>query len=222
MIFSDGSPVPCDMSEECRNSPQHAGEEHTKCHGCSLSPEYSSQDGRDPWRSFPSYWKPIGDWTQHPELILRKVNDRKSRREEARLQRLAKDKDRQKRAVQATRAEARSNRTIIKATKNSGRSYKDGDHVAASRITLDTKLQSQRINPVVNLRELDKVRIQARQSGTLLGGLVLRGKNDTGVVVIHEDDFGKLLLLITKETNEDNADNPRSSGSLAGPDQTPG
>jgi hypothetical protein len=209
MNFDDGSPVPCVMEEVCFNSPRNAGQEHTKCHTCSLSPIYTNEANPDLWRSPPSHWKPIGNWTKHPVLEARKVEARKARKEEARSKRLSKDKARQKRAIQATRAEARTNRSIIKATKNSGRSNRDGDHVAGGRITLDTKLQSKRLHPVVNLVELSKVSRQARAAGMLLGGLVLRGKTDVGIVALYEEDFGRLIRMLNlTEDGEKNEDQP--------------
>ena len=86
-----------------------------------------------------------------------------------------------------------SNDLCIKATRNSGRTNKDGDHLLAESIVLDTKLQSQRINPQVNLAELDKVRFQAVSHNKAFGALVLRNKHDVGVVVMAEADFAKLV-----------------------------
>jgi len=80
--------------------------------------------------------------------------------------------------------------------KNSGRSNKDGDHVAAGEITLDTKLQSKRTNPVILLHELVKVGEDARRAGNWMGALVLRNMNGIGVVAIAEADFARLIQRI--------------------------
>jgi hypothetical protein len=105
------------------------------------------------------------------------------------------NRDRAKIQIQAAavRAEKRSERNIIHATKNSGRSNRDGDHVLAGRITLDTKLQTTRLNPEIHVHELEKVRSDARRAGNPIGGLILRNENGHGFVVLAEEDFARLV-----------------------------
>jgi hypothetical protein len=93
----------------------------------------------------------------------------------------------------AAQAERDTESNIIKATKNSGRSSRDGDHLVAGRITMDTKLQSTRSDPVVRLYELAKVQADAKRAGSLLGCLTLRNKHGVGVVVMSEEDFARMI-----------------------------
>jgi hypothetical protein len=132
----------------------------------------------------------------HPILEQEKRAQAFKRHKDARDERLNRDKARQARLRLATHAEKMTQKNIIRATKNSGRTDKDGDHVAGGYVTLDTKLQSKRLNPVVIATELAKVRNDAASAKTMVGGLVLRSKTGLGVVVFHEDDFAKILNLI--------------------------
>ena len=106
--------------------------------------------------------------------------------------------DRKRRAV--VKRAARSEAAVITATKNSGRSFKDGDFTAAGGITLDNKDQSQLVNPVVRLDELQKVRLDAQRAGHPIGGLVLRNKFGVGVVVFMEKDFAKILGYLSEQS----------------------
>jgi K+/H+ antiporter YhaU regulatory subunit KhtT len=110
--------------------------------------------------------------------------------------RLARDKGKKRIVRKAAKAEKTTEQNIIRSTVNSGRSNKDGDHIAAGSITLDTKMQSTRTDMVVHLEELSKVRDDATRAGNSVGGLVLRNKFGVGVVVIREDDFGKILAQL--------------------------
>jgi hypothetical protein len=195
---------PCSVGGSCRNSPENAGLPRSKCSTCRLSPGNEDLPQQ--------HWSPK-DGSKHPELLKEKRSLRISKNQARIDERRSKDRGRQRVLKKATRAEKQSERNIIKATKNSGRSHKDGDHVSIGHITLDTKLQSQRDNPIVLLSELEKVRRDATRAGNTIGGLVLRNKHGVGVVVLHEDDYAKLTAEITHDSRESE---PRSG---QGPDQ---
>ena len=165
----------------CKNSPSNSST--PRCNDCRLSP------GVNPLVGITShYWHPVGK-QKHPVLEQEKRNAKRLKtlaRQEARK---AKDPSRQARNRAAERAERRTEQAIIKSTKNSGRSNRDGDHVFNDKITLDTKLQSNAVNPVVNLQELDKVRSDARRSGKQAGALVIQNKTGRSVVVFDLADF---------------------------------
>jgi hypothetical protein len=139
-----------------------------------------------------------GLWTRASSILSwsKRSARRLSNGTKTRDERLNRDKVRQARLRLATHAEKTTQKNIIRATKNSGRTDKDGDHVAGGYVTLDTKLQSKRLNPVVIATELAKVRNDSASAKTMVGGLVLRSKTGLGVVVFHEDDFAKILNLI--------------------------
>jgi hypothetical protein len=143
-----------------------------------------------------SFWKPDVPGTKHPGVIAEKKKAKKDREAVLKTKKLTADKGKRKVLKLAVRAEKQTERQLIHATKNSGRSNKDGDHVAAGEITLDTKLQSKRTNPVILLHELVKVGEDARRAGNLMGALVLRNMNGIGVVAMAEADFARLIQRI--------------------------
>lgn len=139
------------------------------------------------------YWMPIEKFRKHLVLLKEKIVAAQGRLLNARKERLARDPGRQRTARIAAKAERDTEASIIKATRNSGRANRDGDHLVAGRITMDTKLQSTRLEPVVHLHELSKVRADAERAGSVLGCLNIRTKNGVGVVVMAEEDFAKLI-----------------------------
>lgn len=172
---------PCSEDVRCSNSPTHTTS--FRCGDCRLS----SGGGAS------VFWWPMKSADKHPVLEKEK-RDRKFA--EALIKSVKKAKrDPNKIALlkQAVRAEQQTDRNIIHATKNSGRSNKDGDHVHAGKVTLDTKLQSTRVNPVVLVSQIDKVRSDAKRAGMLVGALVLRNQNGRGFVVMDEKDYARLV-----------------------------
>jgi hypothetical protein len=128
------------------------------------------------------------------EKKLRKL----TRHKEQVQKRLNKNKDKVKLQRKAKRSEDKAGENIIKATKNSGRSFKDGDFTTDD-ITLDNKLQTTRINPLVKLEEMAKVKADAQRAGNQLSGLILENKNGSSFVVLTLEDFSKLLSMLIKE-----------------------
>lgn len=181
--------TPCSMNLVCINGEFMKGNA-AKCALCRLSPDNTG-------RAMTHFWAPTTSakitHTKHPELEAEKRTQKLTRRLlklEAKSRR-----DPKKRQVSrlARQAERSTEKHIIQATKNSGRRNKDGDHVFQGSITLDTKLQTTRENPVVLLGELEKVRSDAARAGKAIGGLVIRNKNNVGVVVLTEEDFAHIM-----------------------------
>jgi hypothetical protein len=190
--------LPCDSAGDCLNSPENRGsDQDSQCRFC----KYAKAGG-----GVISQWKGFNSKAKHPEIEAEKVAVRKQRHQDAVATRAARDKGKRRRVKTAARAEKKTNDNIIKATKNSGRVNKDGDAVHAGRITIDTKLQSDRIHPIVDLGELDKIRRQARLAGNPIGALVLRNKLGQGVIVMDETDYTKfftqIIVSIAKELSE--------------------
>jgi hypothetical protein len=129
----------------------------------------------------------------HPDLQKEKNEARWKRAKDHQAKKLTTDRGKRKLLKKATRAEKTTEHNIIHATKNSGRSNRDGDHVLAEQITLDTKLQSERDHPVVKLEELAKVREDAVRAGMIAGALVIRNRHGVGVVVMAEEDFARVI-----------------------------
>lgn len=184
----------CEQGSLCMNSIEHKGAAMAACRGCKLSP-VNIEDAGD----LPHRWRPIDGKTQHPVLVQEKRQAAKDKNEKKRLDRLGRDKSRTLVLKRAERAERRTTSTFIQATRNSGRVNQDGDHKVANTVTLDTKHQSTRDNPVVFLAELFKVQADSVRAGTTFGALVLRPKNGLGVVAVHEKDFAKLCKMLTIE-----------------------
>lgn len=183
---------PCEMAGQCRNSPSLAQPALVACALCRLSPE---NVGRD----MSHHWIPIEMGMKHPMLLAEKAN-LKIRKRLLKLQaKRGRDLGKRKVSRLAALAEKKTEKNIIHATKNSGRQNKDGDHVSLGNITLDTKLQSTRDNPVILLAELEKVRSDAMRAGKLIGGLVLRNRHNVGVVVFTEEDYA----ILTKGLRDD-------------------
>jgi hypothetical protein len=182
--------VPCGVADDCLNSPQQRGEEQAECRHCKLA---NSGGGSL------NYWRPWQRGLQHPKLIVEKREAGKARRAAAQEKRGKRDRAKMDVQRKARNAERQTNRSIIENTRNSGRIAKDGDHVSAGRIGLDTKMQSGNENPVVHLVELDKVREDARRGGNPIGGLVLRNKHGRGVVVFDEVDYSLLIGIIMRQ-----------------------
>jgi hypothetical protein len=148
------------------------------------------------------YWIALTGSKQraHPVLEHEKALARMQKSRDAQQTRLKKDRGKKKVLQRAEAAEQATGKHLnITATKNSGRSNKDGDHIAAGFITLDTKFQSQRENPVVLLSELTKVRQDATRAKMSIGGLVLRNQHGVGVVVFDETDFARVLGYLTEK-----------------------
>jgi len=182
--------VPCEESAQCLNSPESRGGAQTSCHTCKLALAGGGSL---------NCWRPWKRGLQHPKLAAQKREAGKQRRAAAQEKRKKRDRSRIDVQRQARRAESKTNRSIIENTLNSGRSHKDGDHVSAGRIALDTKLQSGNENPVVRLAELDKVREDATRGGNPIGALVLRNKHGRGVVVFDEADYSRLIEIIMRQ-----------------------
>src|SRR5271166_5224971 len=178
--------TPCPtFSVHCDNSPQAAGEANTKCALCRLSPDNAGKDMAHYW--FPTAEARVAGLTKHPDLVREKFEARCKKRRDKLAKKRMRDPKKRKISRLAANAEKSTEKHIIHATKNSGRRNKDGDHVQANMITLDTKLQTTRENPVIFLGELEKVREDAMRAGSLVGGLVIRNKHNVGCVVLKEE-----------------------------------
>lgn len=177
--------VPCSMADQCRNAPGHTVV--PKCSNCKLSPVVSI-DSHGAWGS---YWRPINKGVKHP--ILEKLKHKESIAKRVALsdKRKLKDKRRQRVGVQAKKAEQLTEK-VIQSTANSGRKLMDGDHTSFE-VTLDTKNQSQRVEPVIHWDELDKVRRDAKRSGKAVGALVLHSSNQRAAVVVALEDWVTLM-----------------------------
>lgn len=178
--------TPCEMASVCRNSPDYKGEQFSSCALCRLSPDNAG-------RNMTHFWNPIkGAVKKHPGLRAERSLIKAVAHMENLRAKYGRDKKKVKVSRLAASAEKKTERNIIKATKNSGRSNKDGDHVLHNTITLDTKLQTTRANPIVLLSELEKVRRDAKRAGFYMGALVIRNRNGVGVVVMLEEDYAEL------------------------------
>lgn len=184
---------PCDLADYCKNSPQAIGEARAKCALCRLSPENEG-------RHMVHYWSPFEDTIQRHPVLEKEKRDKKWARHATNLE-AKRNRDPKKRTISrlAEQAERKTEANIIQATRNSGRSNKDGDHVSMGNITLDTKLQTTRENPVIYLHELEKVRGDAMRSGKIIGGLVIRNKHNVGCVVLTEEDYALLTKGLKDE-----------------------
>lgn len=176
----------CDQGSVCRNSIQLRGDALAMCRMCRLAPGNEEFPGH--------YWRPIQAHAQHPVLRQEKIDKARAKQQANIQKRMNRDRGRMKVQRQAVHAEKSTERKIIQATKNSGRVNRDGDHKAGGFITLDTKNQSLRDNPVVQMAELAKVRGDAVNAGNQIGGLVLRNRHNVGVVVFDEKDFARVFL----------------------------
>lgn len=189
---------PCELAGHCRNSPGLAQPMLVACAMCRLSPENLGRDMNQ-------YWQPIEFGMKHPLLVEEKAKRKLQKRFDKLTAKRGRDANKRKVSRLAQQAEKTTEKKIIQATKNSGRQNKDGDHVSLGMITLDTKLQTTRENPVIFLHELEKAREDATRAGTLVGGLVIRNKHNIGCVVLKEEDYAELtrrLLYPEERTNE--------------------
>ena len=175
----------CSVGNLCKNSPENIGEAKAKCALCALSPDNEG-------RNMSHYWRPTVKRLDHPELERRRLLIKALAHMEDLRAKYNKDPKKRKISRLANKAERITEKNIIHATKNSGRRNRDGDHIHINQVTLDTKLQTTRENPVIFLGELEKVRADAMRAGVLIGGLVIRNKHNVGVVVLAEDDYALL------------------------------
>lgn len=171
----------CVLSGSCKNSTDLAGEQASKCALCRLSPDNAG-------RNMSHFWKPVIAKQLHPKLVEEKRSSKIAKRILKLTKKNSADKNKRKISRLAAKAEKQTEKQIIHATKNSGRSNKDGDHVLYKSITLDTKLQTTRSNPIIKLDELEKVRRDAVRANMMAGGLLIRNKHGVGVVVFREED----------------------------------
>jgi hypothetical protein len=176
----------CSVGKSCRNSITNVSESQAKCYLCRLAP-----DGENLIRD---YWKPNPAGLVHPTLLKEK-NDKKYKATKDRIaKRQNRSKDKIKMSRQAAKTEKDTADKIIKATKNSGRVNRDSDFSAVGFVTLDAKLQSTRINPEVDLGELDKAGSDARRAKNKIGGLVITNKFGVSIVVFTLEDFSSQIL----------------------------
>lgn len=177
----------CDQFTKCANSVYSRGENTAKCHLCRLSTEGSGLNQQ--------YWKPTNNKDEHPVLKQEKITKKIAKRNDSLNKRLNKDKSKVKMLRKAVKAESKTEANIIKATKNSGRSNRDADHIVGDGwLRLDTKLQTNKVIPIIKIDELDKACSDAARGGSQLGGLVIRNKHGQGFVVFREEDFAKEIL----------------------------
>ncbi len=178
-------PVACIEGEKCLNSPSQSFDHKSKCNDCRLSPGA-------PYFVRTEHWKPVNPKFKHRKLEEEKRHAKREAtivRAEARK---AKDPTKQARLRAAERAERKTNARIIKATRNSGRVNRDGDSLLFDSVVVDTKLQSTAADPVIHLKELDKVRADARRNGKLCGALCLQNKTGRSIIVVDGADFAAI------------------------------
>jgi len=189
LLQLSGKAEPCAESEECQNLVEP---DYPSCFGCKYASRFAGIYNR---------WRPAaGASKKHPQEAVNKRAARDARRKQQSTARLLKDKARMEIQRLARAAERRTERSIIKATLNSGRVNKNGDHVLDDgSITIDTKMQSDRIHPVVLMGELIKVTQDAMRGGTTFGALLLQNKYKQGVVVMFEEDFAVLIRKLKRK-----------------------
>ena len=175
---------PCHQMAFCKNSPANAPGAMVRCPMCRLASgneEYSHH-----------FWAPLpilqGFNRKHVVLEAEKKAASRNRRAAKANARNNRNRAKVSLLKKAVKAEQATESSIIKSTKNSGRSNQDGDH-KMGELALDTKLQSTVVHPVVNLEELDKIRSQAEKNGLSAGGLVIHNKHGRKVVVFAWEDF---------------------------------
>jgi len=179
--------TPCELRFNCRNAPEHFISPVGRCHECKWAVSGGGTMNK---------YRPINRRIKHPLVESEKLRQRLEARRKRRQAERAKDQSRRRILQKAKQAEKATERKIIAATKNSGRVRQDGDHSARGFFALDTKLQSRRLHPQVDLGELDKIRLQACRNGYPAGALVLRNRAGRGVVVLAEEDFAKVLAAL--------------------------
>jgi hypothetical protein len=179
----------CEQAGDCLNSRANRGEQF-QCTYCRLA-----KSGGGPMVC----WKPWKKGTEHPVLVEEKKQASRAKREARAQKRRSKSRPKQsllKRAARAEKTTELNFNNAVVSTVNSGRSNKDGDHTLAGRVTLDTKMQSGNVHPVVNLAELDKVIEDAKRAGNIMGGLVIRNKFDRGVIVFDEKYYARGIVML--------------------------
>jgi hypothetical protein len=186
---------PCIEDLVCNNGDFMKGK-LSKCALCRFSPENVGRDMAHYWSPTPPARKA---GAQHAMLWAEKRQAKADKHFNKLREKSNKDRNKRKISRLAQRAEKKTEASIIHATKNSGRRNKDGDHVFAGNITLDTKLQTTRENPVILLGELEKVRSDAVRAGKAIGGLVIRNKHNIGCVVLREEDWA---VIMSERANE--------------------
>ena len=182
--------VECSQANLCRNSLTKSSRAQQKCGVCRLAP------GNEGFEQ--QFWSGI-QGAKHPQLEAEKREAKALVNITRHLIRKSKSKPRQNLLKKAVKAEKTTERNIIQSTENSGRLHRDGDHILQGFISLDTKMQSNRIHPVVQLEELNKIALDSKRAGNTLGGLVIRNKFDVGVVVMREEDFAILVAAIKRK-----------------------
>ncbi len=181
--------ITCEMSDNCKNAPIGSNLGSGSCYDC----RFRDQDPG----VYNHYW-PINRKLKHPKAEAEKLQNKRERANAKLAQKRARDKAKITLQAKARRAEKVTERKIIQATKNSGRVNNDGDHTAAGFFALDTKLQTTRETPQIDWVELQKIRSQAAANQKPVGALVLRGKSGRSVIVIDEEDFGKILKALLR------------------------
>jgi K+/H+ antiporter YhaU regulatory subunit KhtT len=176
----------CSEGKYCINSIENKGESAAKCILCRLAPDNENLSGH--------YWKTLpNEKYVHPVLFAEKRKASINRLFVSKQARQSKDIAKRKVSRKAVLAEKETEKVFIRSTKNSGRSNRDGDSVLANFITIDTKMQSKAVHPIVRMDELDKVSRDAKNGGNNIGCLCIRNKYRVGIIVLKEEDFGKIV-----------------------------
>lgn len=188
--------TPCSVSAQCQSGPEFLTERRAHCPMCKFADDNGGPE---------HHWRPLTP-TRHPKAVEAKQKAIREKKQAEQAKLANRDPAKRYYSKRAAGAEQKTNTALarygvkIAATRNSGRSCQDGDHlvqfgstVPLQKLTLDTKMQSQVDHPKVLLNELDKVREDAKRAGSLAGALLLRNKFGRGVVVFAEEDFSQLF-----------------------------
>lgn len=162
----------CSVKDNCFNNGQ-------ECDFCRFAP------GNENYMA--QYYAPIDKKIVHPVLLKEKESRKHNQKQERKLAKSEKDKDKTRLLKKAAQTEQR-----VKNTLNSGRANKDGDLKTAD-ISIDVKLQSTHKHPVINIDEFDKIQNDARRGNNKHGILIIENESGRRFVVMSEQLFGELI-----------------------------
>lgn len=132
-----------------------------------------------------NFYLPINKKIKNPIAEEKKRIDRSLKKADEKRKRSS---DTSKRNKRAARVESELIQEIgAEPTVNSGRKYKDADG-RTERFAIDVKYQSKTENPIIHVRELDKVRMQAIQNRREYGVLIIQNKSGRKFLVVDVED----------------------------------
>ena len=160
----------CEVASNCFNNSS----------GCWMC-KYANPEEPQQWYSA------INKAIKHPQAVKDREELKRQKRAEATRKKVDKNREKSKIVIESEQAEIRVQKTL-----NSGRTFRDGD-LCTDDLTIDVKMQSRNVNPIIFASEFKKVQTDAIHAGKRHGVLVLENSLGQAYCVMSLELFKELI-----------------------------